>query len=285
MGTTVRQATRKDAQACGRILFEAYKAIATQHGAVPDFASAQETTLACFAALAHPGYYGVVAESEGKVVGTVILDERDSVAGSVGLAVDPNVKGLGLVAIQLQRHIINRCTERNQPVRGLVATYHHHGYAMDQRFGFELRDAVFWFEGPPLQREVPGHPVRIATREDVEACNRLCVRAHGVPRGGALLDGVLSKSALVVEREGRITGYWAQTGTGHAVGETTTDLQALICGASRFLGGGGPLVPANDVELFRWCYANGFRVIRTMAQMTRGTWQRSELPYLSSTSW
>jgi len=283
--TTVRRATRKDAQACGRIIYEAFKSVAIEYGTIPDFTSEQEATLACFAALAHPGYYGVVVESEGKVVGTVIIDERDSVAGSMGLAVDPKVPGLGLVGIQLQRHMINRCIERNQPIRGLVATSHHRGYTMDRRFGFELRDPILWMEGPPLQREVPGHPVRTATREDIEACNQLCVRAHGVPRGGALLDGVLSKNALVVEREGRITGYWAQTGTGHAVAETTKDLQALICAASKFLGGGGPLVPAGNVELFRWCYDNGFRVIRTLVQVTRGDWRPSELPYLSSTSW
>ncbi|WP_309895719.1 GNAT family N-acetyltransferase [Archangium sp.] len=285
MGTTVRRATRKDAQACGRILYEAFKTISSQHGFSPDFASEQEATMVWFAALAHPGYYGVVAESEGKVVGTILLDERDSVAGMMGLAVDPSATGVGLAAIQLQRHMMSRCKERGVSMRGMVATYHHGGYAMDRRFGFVLRDLILWMEGPPLKREVPGHPVRPATREDIEACNPLCLRAHGVSRGGSLLDGVLSKTALVVEREGRITGYWAQAGIGHAVAETNADLQALICAAPRMVGGSGPLVPADNAELFRWCYDNGFRVIRTMVQVTRDDWKPSALPYLPSTSW
>jgi hypothetical protein len=67
------------------------------------------------------------------------------------------------------------------------------------------------------------------------------------------MDGIKQGTAVVVERCSRIVAYATAIGfLGHAVGETNTDLQALIASAPAFLGP-GIIVPTRNAELFRWC--------------------------------
>jgi hypothetical protein len=134
--------------------------------------------------------------------------------------------------------------------------------------GAEGEDSPTLKLGKKLQ--IPGHEVRLATREDLPACNELCRRIHGVDRGGELLDAIGQATAHVVERLGKITGY--STGIGlfqHAVGATNDDLKALI-GAALEFSGTGFLLPSRNGEVFRWCLAKGLRVVSQSILMTIG---------------
>jgi hypothetical protein len=53
------------------------------------------------------------------------------------------------------------------------------------------------------------------------------------------------------------------------LGETLTDLQALIAAAESF-GGAGILVPTRNAPLCRWCLENGLRVVQPMTLMSLG---------------
>ena len=89
-------------------------------------------------------------------------------------------------------------------------------------------------------------------------------------------------SAAVVERHGRITAYSSNLAFfGHTVAETNLDLQALIAAADGF-GGPGILVPTRNAELFRWCLANGLRVVEPMTLMTTGLYNEPAGAYLPS---
>lgn len=58
------------------------------------------------------------------------------------------------------------------------------------------------------------------------------------------------KTATVVERNGRVTGYATSIGFfAHAVAETNEDIMALICAASE-ISGPGILVPTRNHDLF-----------------------------------
>jgi hypothetical protein len=93
-------------------------------------------------------------------------------------------------------------------------------------------------------------------------------------------DAIKQGSALVVEHDGRVTGY--ATGlafTAHAVGENNEDVIALIRAAAAF-GGSGILVPTTNGELFRWCLAHGLRVVHVMTLMTIGLYSTPQGAYL-----
>ena len=86
----------------------------------------------------------------------------------------------------------------------------------------------------------------------------------------------------MVENNGRITGYATEIGfLGHAVGETTDDLKALIAAAPSF-SGPGFLLPMRNAELFRWCLEQGLRVVQPMTLMSVGPYPEPQGAFLPS---
>jgi hypothetical protein len=136
--------------------------------------------------------------------------------------------------------------------------------------------------GKPLQTSMPGCSVRRAEPGDLEACNDVGRRVHGFDRGGELAEAVKQGTATVVERGGRITGYsTALAFFGHTTAETNLDLQALIAAAEAF-GGAGFLLPSRNSSVFRWCLANGLRVVQPMTLMSIGLYNEPSGAFLPS---
>jgi predicted N-acetyltransferase YhbS len=74
--------------------------------------------------LTHPGFYSVVAELDGRIVGSNFLDERSSVVGVGPVTIDPAVQNRG-VGRRLMRDVMDRATERRVPgIRLLQSGYH-----------------------------------------------------------------------------------------------------------------------------------------------------------------
>src|SRR5882762_7568734 len=89
MSIVLRRGTPADAAACGPICFEAFKAIDDEHNFPWDFPSAEVATGLLTMMLSNPGFYSVVAEKDGIIVGSNFLDERCPIAGVGPITVDP----------------------------------------------------------------------------------------------------------------------------------------------------------------------------------------------------
>jgi hypothetical protein len=134
----------------------------------------------------------------------------------------------------------------------------------------------------PLDLEITGHTVRPAVEGDMKACNLLCHQVHGHDREAELRDAIKQKTATVVERGCRITGYATMVGFfGHAVAEDNDGLKALICGAQEFPGPGF-LLPTRNSELLRWCLEKGLRVVQPMTLMSMGLYNEPDGAFLPS---
>src|SRR5882724_6576365 len=92
MSVQIREARESDAEVLGRICFEAFKTIADQHNFPPDFPSAEIATGLLAMMIKSQGFYGVVAELNGKIAGSNFLDERGSISGIGPITVDPNLQ-------------------------------------------------------------------------------------------------------------------------------------------------------------------------------------------------
>jgi hypothetical protein len=137
-------------------------------------------------------------------------------------------------------------------------------------------------QGAPIGETVPGHGVRAATPDDLSACDGLCMRVHGHDRSGEVSDAISQGTARVVEHDGRVTGY--STGVsffGHSVGESNSDLKALI-GAAEAFHGPGFLLPSRNGDLFRWSLARGLRVVHVMTLMSVGLYNEPAGAFLPS---
>src|SRR5919202_4613458 len=95
MDATLRPGRPEDANTCGEICYEAFKAIAAQHNFPPDFPSREVAVDLLRMLLSHPGFYAVVAEADGRIVGSNFLDERSTIAGLGPITVDPVVQDSG----------------------------------------------------------------------------------------------------------------------------------------------------------------------------------------------
>jgi len=278
----IRRATAADAEICGKICFDAFGTIARQHNFPVDFPSPDFPVGVLSWMFSHPGYYCVVAEHDGKIIGSNCLDERTPIAGVGPITIDPAAQNHS-AGRQLMETVMARSAERNfAGIRLVQAGYHNRSLALYAKLGFVVREPLVCIQGTPLKKTPAGYTVRAATAEDIAACNALCIRVHGHDRGGELKDGIQQGNAVVAESEGRLKAYASAIGFfGHAVGETDQDLIAMLSTSSQF-SGPGILVPSRNAALFRWCLENGLRVVQTMTLMTMGLYNEPAGAYLPS---
>ena len=179
--------------------------------------------------------------------------------------------------------VLRRAADRQASgVRLLQAAYHSRSLSLYATLGFTVRDVLACMQGTPPTGRIPGHRARPATTADLGACAVVCRRVHGHDRTAEMADAIAHGTGLVVEHDGRISGYASDLGfTGHAVGESDADLKALILAAETFHGS-GILVPTTNGELFRWCLAHGLHVVHVMTLMSVGLYTTPRGAYLPS---
>ncbi len=282
MGITLRPATIDDVAECGRICFEAFAALADRHNFPVDFPSAEVVAGFIGSIVANPGFYGVVAESNGSIAGSNFMDERGEIFGLGPITVDPEAQDSS-VGRELMLHMIDRTTEKGViGVRLLQAAYHNRSLCLYEKLGFDICEPISNLCGEPLRIKIPDHLVREATNADEIACNVICKNVHGFDRASELKDAIEQGVALVVECRGEIVGY--STGinfTGHSIASTNESLKALIASAPE-IPHPGFLLPARNGEVFRWCLNQGLRQTQLMTLMARGKYREPTGPYLCS---
>ena len=282
MNVNIRRARPEDAEICGPICYEAFNAIASAHNFPADFPS-REVALGLFASLlSHPRVYAVVAEADARVIGSNMLWEDGAISGVGPITVDPSVQN-SRVGRQLMEAVLDRARERKHVgVRLVQAAFHNRSLSLYAKLGFVAREPLSNMQGPALRLEIPGCRVRPATELDVAARNRVCLDVHGHDRRGDLSDAIQQRTATVVERDGRITGYATVVGFfGHAVGYSNDDLKALIGAAPEFPGPGF-LLPTRNAELLRWCLEQKLRIVQPLTLMTMGLYNEPAGAFLPS---
>ncbi|MHC4192362.1 MAG: GNAT family N-acetyltransferase [Planctomycetota bacterium] len=282
MNLKLRPGLPEDAKICGEICYKAFKATAEHHNFPPNLPTPDLAIELLSKQFSHPNYYSVVAELDGRVVGSNFLDERSSIVAIGPVSVDPTQQN-NSTGRQLMQHLLDRIAEKSFPgVRLVTEAYHSRSFSLYAKLGFEAREPLAVMQGQPIAKEIPGFSVRRATEDDLDACNQLSRKVHGHDRGGELLDSIKEGTATVVEHDGHISGYATVIAFfGHAVGETNEDLKALIGSATEFLGPGF-FLPTHNADLFRWCLAHGLRVVFQSVLMSYGLYNEPKGPFLPS---
>jgi GNAT superfamily N-acetyltransferase len=282
MKLKLRPGTAGDAEAGGLICYQAFQSIAEQHNFPPDFPTPSVAISLLSHLLARKDVYAVVAEADGRVVGSNFLWENATIAGVGPITIDPTAQNLS-VGKRLMEAVLQRAEERRfAGVRLVQAAYHNRSLSLYTKLGFDTREPLTNLQGAPLNVTIPGYVVRAARESDCAEANQLARKIHGFDRGAELRDAIKAGTATVVEREGRITGYATTIGFfGHAVGENNEDLKALIGAAPNFAGP-GLLLPTRNGELLRWCLHKGLRVVQPMTLMSLGLYNEPRGAFLPS---
>jgi GNAT superfamily N-acetyltransferase len=283
LSVMLRAGRPDDALPCGTILYQGLRVIAEQHGFVPDFPSAEFAAGMLTEILADPAVYSVVAEAEdGRIIGSNCLWEGDTIAGVGPTSVDPAAQNRS-VGRRLMEHVLQRAQEKRcAGVRLVQAAHNTCSLALYTKLGFDVREPLADLQGQPLGLTIPCRTVRPATEADLAVCNQLCYRIHGHDRASELKGAVRRGTAMLVECDGRVSGYASEVGVfGHAVGENNEDLKALI-GAVPASAEFGFYVPMCNADLFRWCLNHGLRVTQTATLMSLGLYNEPAGAFLPS---
>jgi predicted N-acetyltransferase YhbS len=278
----IRPMKQEDVETCGRICYEAFKSIAERHNFPPDFPSPGAATELLSQLLSRDDLYAVVAEVDGRVLGSNFLWESATIAGVGPITVEPDAQN-GAIGKRLMNEVMRRAEERQSAgVRLVQAAYHNRSLSLYTKLGFDTREPLSLLQGPALRIEIPGYSVRPAGEGDLKACNELYLKVHGHEREQELLFAIRQETATVVGHGGRITGYATEVGfLGHAVGESDEDLKALI-GAAKSFTGPGFLLPTRNSDLMRWCLEKGLRVVMPMTLMSTGLYNEPQGAFLPS---
>jgi GNAT superfamily N-acetyltransferase len=287
MTMTIRPALDADASLCGGVIYAAFKGINEAHGFPPDFPSVEAATGLAGAFIAHPSIFGVVAEAEGRFLGSNFMREGDPIRGIGPITVDPACQGGG-VGRRLMQAVLDRVGDA-AGVRLVQDAFNTRSLSLYASLGFEAKEPLMLMRGTPTSRPEPGFEVRALTLDDVEACDRLCRRIHGFPRSSEIVDARGGFQPLVVRRDDRITGYLTAPSfwvVNHGVAETEADLRALVGGAAAAAAEPlSMLVPIRQAAFFRWCLAEGMRVVKPMTLMAIGAYQDPAGAYFPSVTY
>lgn len=285
MKTRIRPIQPDDVETCGKIIYTAFKNIADRHHFRPDFPSPEIAIQLAEAFASSPQVFGVVAESDGQVIGSNFLWEYDAIRAVGPITVDPDRQAAG-TGRRLMEAVIER-GQGSEGIRLVQDSFNAASLSLYASLGFDVREPLVVIEGE-IEEELPAEvEVRPLREEDLEGCAVLCRRAHGFERTNEIQATPPFLTSFVALRDKRVTAYataphsWVLN---HAVAETPADLQSLLIGASR-AHHGAPLsflLPTRQSELFRWCLTKGLRVIKPMTLMTMGRYQEPRSCYLPS---
>ena len=285
MNLTMRPVRQSDAESCGRIGYEAHKAISSAHGYPSEQPSEEFGVGLIKMLLSNPNTWGVLAEQDGKVLGSIFLHKfPPSPVAVIGpLSVHPSAEGG--VGRALVEAALSKAEERRQDqVRLVQSPSHIRSFVLYTKTGFSLREPLFLMQGRPLKEASAryGNVRLVESDADIALCNDLCKSVHGFSREMELRQTKEQGAATIVERKGAVTGYAAGIGLfGHSVAKSNEDLKALIANASAILGPGF-FVPARNHELMKWLFENDFRIAWPANLMTLGPYQEPQSPFLPS---
>jgi GNAT superfamily N-acetyltransferase len=251
-----------------------------------DFPSPAAAEQLASAFIAHPLIWGVVAESDGRIVGSNFLDERGPIRGLGPITVAPEAQGHGI-----GRHLMEAALERGRDAAGVRLfqdSFNMGSLSLYASLGFNVKEPAVVISGTPRSGPPAGIEVRPLEENDLKGCEELCLRVHGFERTNELRDAMQSAvlSPFVVVRDGRISAY-ATTLTffpaAYAVGETQDDLRGLILGALAAAEEPGSfLLPTRQADLFRWCLQEGLRVVKPMTYMAIGEYRKPSGSWIPS---
>ncbi len=285
MSVQIRTMKQEDVEPCGRICHEAFKTLAERHNFRPDFPTAEFAIEFAQSLYASPQAYGVVAESDGRVVGSNYLWEYDAIRAVGPITVDTSAQAKG-AGRKLMEAVIER-GQGSEGIRLVQDSFNMASLSLYTNLGFDVKEPLVLIEGEVKGALPSGVEVRPIRDEDFEECGKLCARTHGFERTGELKNTPPFLKSFVALREGRITAYTSSPNfwpLNHAVAETEEDMEALLVGAGNLLEGQplSFLLPTRQSELFRWCLKRGMRAIKPMTLRVMGKYNEPRMPYLPS---
>lgn len=284
MNVNLRPATPADADQIAPIIKAAFDGIAERHNFPYDFPTLDHAMLVANWVCSDSTVWGIVAERDGKIVGSNFLHEANEIVGVGPVTVDPKLQTGGVGKLLMQA-VIER--GRKAPgIRLVQDAFNAASMSLYAALGFDIKEPLVVIAGKISADLSEGYKVRKIEESDFAACEQLCRDVHKFSRLTELKQNAQIFPTFVAERENRIVAYstspffWQAS---HAVAETIADLLAVLTGAANLTEQPlSLLLPTRQAELFRWCLKQKMRVVKPMSLMAMGAYQEPRGAFLPS---
>lgn len=258
----------------GRICFEAFKSIHDRHGFPRDFPDVELATKAVGMLVERKDFYGVVALSDGRPVGSNFLSLMDEVSGLGPITVDPacHMRGIGRA---LMGDVMNYAKRNNiEALRLLQDSFNMGSLSLYASLGFDVKETVALMQAAPASNA--DQAVRPVTESDLTVIEGLSKRIYKISRLNEVASAlVYGFPAFLRERNGHVTGYLIPGFFGHGVAETEEDALVLIGEAARRLPPEFArfFCPLREANFYRSAIKAGCRAIKVMNLMAIGLYE------------
>jgi GNAT superfamily N-acetyltransferase len=206
-GLILRAIEPDDGAECARIMYEAFARLHDYHRFPRDFPTLEAALQLTRNFVGHQRIWGVVAEMDGRIVGSNFLDQRGPITGVGPITVDPEIQGRGV-----GRRLMEAVMERGADARGMRLfqdTFNMQSLSLYSSLGFAVREPAVVMSGKPKSGPPSTTQVRPLEENDVKECERLCLKVHGFERTNELRDALLAPifSPSVAVHTGRLRAY------------------------------------------------------------------------------
>jgi ribosomal protein S18 acetylase RimI-like enzyme len=267
--TAIRAMTAGDGEAAARVAFEAHGDISARLGVPSEHPSLEFSRGVMGAKLSDPYATGWVADRNGRVLGSVFLNDFGSVAAIGPLTVHPT-EGPGAGRALLESVLAEAEARGQSNVRLVQSPAHLRSLALYIKMGFEVREPLVLLQGAFATEGSPQGTVRPAMEADANRCRDFAEQILGVAREREVQDAITRGTATVCERGGDLIAYATGIGLrGHAVAVSDEALLTVLARSPR-LPGPGFLAPVRNAALIRSALAAGMRFAWSATLMTRG---------------
>lgn len=220
---------------------------------------------------------GVIAESEGRIVGTTMWWTFGEDVASIGMViVSKDVQGQGL-GRQLMNAALEQIGERTVLLNATAE-----GLNLYRALGFETVGSVYQHQGAafsvPIPDLIPNERVAPMKAGEISDIVELDRHATGLNRGRAVEYLCSYTQGVVLNRDGNQAGYalFRRFGRGYAIGPTVApDIGGAKALISHWLGSNAGMFCRLDVPddsgLSGWLDEMGLPCVGRVTRMCRGT--------------
>ena len=180
MSIVIRPIEHNDSESCGKIGYQAHKTISSAHG-YPSEQPSEEFGIGLIRGLlGNPNSWGVLAERQGKTLGSIFLHEfPPSPVAVIGpLTVHPSAEGGGVGRMLLDAALTQARKQNHDQIRLVQSPSHIRSLVLYTKSAFILREPLFLMQGQPLKKNdnnISSAIVRLVNDDnDISACNELC---------------------------------------------------------------------------------------------------------------
>ena len=149
MSLIVRPIEQNDAEICGKIGYEAHKAISSTHG-YPCEQPSEEFGIGLIKMLLdNPNSWGVLAERQDRILGSIFLHRfPPSPVAVIGpLTVHPSTEGIGIGRNLMDAALAQAHKQNYDQIRLVQSPSHIRSFVLYTKCGFILREPLFLMQG------------------------------------------------------------------------------------------------------------------------------------------